>query len=255
MTRLAVLIAVEKLGHGKTDTGRYLFRLTEIDAGNLFQRRAVHRHDALIGLHALALIDGEGEYALTKKLRRRGLAILDGSSQCILVVTSIGAKRIRRGEISHEKIDGSVALGLNCELAIKFQRSTEQCRQHQCFCKQPCNRRRIIMATQNGVEKRPKLHRTATNIQALDLEGNNPVISGKVEVLQFHGCFRHHLAPSHRSSRALSPTFTQTGRQAEPLGRSKMSGMSVEAPALGTARLKADKWCRLQANSRARRQA
>ncbi|MNE11882.1 hypothetical protein D3C80_1046580 [compost metagenome] len=107
------------------------------------------------------------------------------------------------------------------------------------------------MTTENGVQERPELHRTATNIQAFDLEGNNPVVSGKVEVLQFHSCFRHHLTPSRRSSRVLSQTFTQTGRQAEPLGRSKVPGTcQLKRLHESTAHLKADRWCRLQANSR-----
>jgi len=84
---------------------------------------------------------------------------------------------------------------LNGKLAVELQGCAQKRRQHDRLRQKAGHRRGIFMAPEDRVQKRAKLDRTTTNVQAFHLEGDNPVIAGEVEITQFNSGFRHGLLP------------------------------------------------------------
>src|SRR5690606_40347030 len=119
------------------------------------------------------MIDGEGENTRSEEFRRRGASGRDGVSERFFVVAGIGAEAVRRGEIRNEKIDGTITLRLEGELAFELQGGSEQGRQDKRFGEQAGNRGRIIVATENAVEKRSELDRPAAHVEPFHLEGHD----------------------------------------------------------------------------------
>jgi hypothetical protein len=73
----AVVARRHLTGDRKPHISRDLLRLAEIGARHLVERLAVQFDNALIALGELALVDGEGERAIAKQVRRRNLTRLD----------------------------------------------------------------------------------------------------------------------------------------------------------------------------------
>ncbi|MNL66505.1 hypothetical protein D3C87_1909850 [compost metagenome] len=81
-------------------------------------------------MHADALINGERKNACSQQFRRSGLALGNGRIQPFLIKTGVGTHAFRRGEVRDQKVHWAVPLGLQGQLAGKFQRSANESRQN-----------------------------------------------------------------------------------------------------------------------------
>src|SRR6516225_29471 len=72
----------------------------------------------------------------------------------------------------------AVALGLEDEAALEFERRAEQHRKHDRLAQKLRHWRRITVARKNRIDRRAEAHDTPPQIERLDLEGQDRVICG-----------------------------------------------------------------------------
>ena len=106
----AAVAGQDQLAHRQPDVGRNLLGLAEIGLRRLLQADAVERHDALIALRVLALVDGERQNAVAEQFAGSMPRPRDRRRQAVRIEAGIGAQRMRRREIGDEQVDRAVVL-------------------------------------------------------------------------------------------------------------------------------------------------
>ena len=142
----------------------------------LFEVAAFERHQALIAAHLRALVDGHGEMAVAEQLALARGAVGDRLVDARGIEAGAGPHLAGRGEIHHQHAHRSVALGLQDEAAVDLERRAEHDREHDRLAEQLRHRRRIVVAPQDGVDRRPEPHDAAAQIERLDRERQDGVV-------------------------------------------------------------------------------
>ena len=176
MPARAVLAGAKLFGDGKPHARRNLLRAGKIFMRGLFEVAAFERHEPLVAAHLRALVDGHGEMAVTEQLAGRGRAVGNRASDARGIEAGAGPHFAGRGEIDHQHAHRPVALGLQDEAAVDFERRAEHDREHDRLAEELGHRRRIIVAAQDGVDRRPEPHDAAAQIERLDRERQDGVV-------------------------------------------------------------------------------
>jgi hypothetical protein len=93
-----------------------------------------------------------------------------------------------RGKIDDQHAHRAVALGLQDEAAVEFEARAEHHRQHDGLAEQFCHRRRVIMATQDGIDRGTEPYDAAAHVERLDRERQDRVIeSGLIGLANRNG--------------------------------------------------------------------
>ena len=100
----------------------------------------------------------------------------DGGSDALGIEAGAGPHLAGRGEIDHQHAHRSVALRLQNEAAVELQRRTEHHREHDRLAEQFRNRRRIIVAGQNGIDRSPEPHDAAAQVERFDGKRQDRVV-------------------------------------------------------------------------------
>ena len=181
--RRARLAAARELRHGDPHRGRDLLGLLEVGVRHLFEAVALERDDALVAVHVDALVDGHREMALAEQLAGLGLAALDRARHRVGVEAGIAAQAVRRVEVDDDQVHRPIGLGLEDEAALELQRRADQRSQHHRLAEEAGDRRRIVVAVEDGIERRPEPDGAAAAIERLEGEGHDDVVAalGAVE--------------------------------------------------------------------------
>ena len=167
----------EFFGHRQAHAGRNLLRARKIFMRGLFEVAAFQRHQPLIAAHFRTLIDGHGEVAAAEQLAGRGGVGGDRLGDAFGVEAGAGPYLAGRGEIDHQHAHRPVALGLQDEAAVEFERGAEHDPEHDRLAEQLCHRRRIIVAAEDGVDRGAEPHDTAAQVERLDRERQDRVVA------------------------------------------------------------------------------
>ncbi len=171
-----VLTAAKFLGDRKPHARGDLFGAQKIFVRGMLEVLALERNEPLIAAHVRALIDRHGKVAVAEQLRRLGFAGGNRGSDAIGVEACTRAHFARRGEIDDQHAHRPVALGLQDETALKLKRRAQHDGQHDGFAEQLGDRERIIVIAQDGIDRRPKPHNAATQIQCAHFKRQDRVI-------------------------------------------------------------------------------
>ena len=163
--------------HGEPDEGGQLLGLAEIGVGSLGQGLAFERHHALIALGLDAAVDGHGEMTLAEQPPVGGKL-----GHPLGREARIAAQAARHLIIGDEEIDRSVGRGLEDELALGFERGAEQRGERHRLAEQPRHRFRIIVAREDGIDRRPELDQAPEHLGLLGLEGQDQIVRGDAEL-------------------------------------------------------------------------
>ena len=140
------------------------------------QAGAFERDDALITLGMLALIDGEREIAGADQMRHRECGVGAELGELGHVELRIAADRAGGGDVGDHHADRPVALGLEREDALVFERARQRHGERDRLAQHGGNRRRIGMALQDGVDNRSQSHQPSAQAEGVDLERLDDVV-------------------------------------------------------------------------------
>ena len=101
----------------------------------------------------------------------RGLAGLDRAGHARRVEARAGAHLAGAAEIDHQHADRPVGLGLQDEAALDLQRRAEQHGQRDGLAEQLGDRRRIVVAREDLVDRRPEPHDAAAQVEGATSNG------------------------------------------------------------------------------------
>ena len=180
MPARAVFAGAEFLGDRKPHARRNLLRARKVFVRGLLEIAAFERDKPLVAAHLRTLVDGHGEMAVTEQLAGRCGVGGDRRGDALGIEAGAGPHLARRGEIDHQHAHRSVALGLQDEAAIEFERGAQHDREHDRLAEQLCHRRRIIVAPQDGVDRRPEPHDAAAQIERLDRKRQDGVVEPRL---------------------------------------------------------------------------
>ena len=102
---------------------------------------------------------------------------LDRLRHRIGIEAGIAAKAIGRVEVDDDEVHRPIGLGLEDEAALELQRRADQRRQHHRLAEEAGDRRGIVVAVEDGVERRPEPDGAAAAIERLEREGHGDVVA------------------------------------------------------------------------------
>ena len=172
----AVRTRPQLLGHRQAYAGRDLLRAQKVFVRCVLQILALERDDALIAGGIRPLVDGHGEVPATEQRSRIGRARGDGVGDARSVEAGAGAHLAGRGVVDDQHADRPVALGLQDEAAVEFQRRAEQHREHDRLAQQLRYRCGIVVPREDGVDRRTEAHDPPAQVERLDLKGQDGVV-------------------------------------------------------------------------------
>ncbi len=159
------------------DAGRQLLGLAEIGVRAIGERGAFERHDALIALGMLALVDREGEPAVAEQARHVALGRFRTAAQrhgeLPGIELGIAAQRTIRREIGDQQADRAIAGDLQGEDAVILERRGERTAQHHRLGQRPRHGERIAVAPDHRIQRRAETHEAAAYAQRIELEGES----------------------------------------------------------------------------------
>ena len=169
-----------------------------LGALEILRRRALQpapfqRHDALVARRQAVRLYGEGEVALAEQIAAGAVA------QRLGVEARQRPQIGRRVEVDQQHVERPVALRLQLEAALLLQRRAEQHRQRRRLGDDAGDGGRVIVALQDGVERRPEPRHAPSRREPLDGIGSDDVVAGDVgdvADLVGHGAS----APKHQAS-------------------------------------------------------
>ncbi|MNE15829.1 hypothetical protein D3C80_1087510 [compost metagenome] len=172
------------LTHGQAHLGRHLFRLGEIVFGAQRQAFALDRGDALGALEVLAPVDGHDEDALAQQRPGAGAGEAFGRlGHLVRIKAAEAAHRPRRVVVGHHIAHRTVALGLDDQTALEFQRRADDGGQDAGLAQQGGDGLRIGVGRQDLVHDLAQPHQAAAHGPTFDLEGGGEVIGRSGEGL------------------------------------------------------------------------
>ncbi len=136
-----------------------LLGLAEIGERGVGQAAARQRHDALIALHLLARIDGDGEMPAAEQRAFVEAAVGGGRGKARLVAAHVAAHAPGSLEVDDEEVEDAVGLGLHDELAVEFQRGAEHGRQRHRLAQRLRDRIGHVVMRQDRVDGRARAAR------------------------------------------------------------------------------------------------
>jgi len=96
------------------------------------------------------------------------------------VKTGAGAYLAAAAQIAYQHAHRPVGLRLQDETALEFQRRAEQHGEHHGLAEQPGDWLRIIMARENGVDRRPEPHHLAAQLEGGNGERHDGIVGGEL---------------------------------------------------------------------------
>jgi len=87
-----------------------------------------------------------------------------------------GAHPAGRGEIDHQHTHRPVALGLQNETALELQGGAQHDGEHDGFAKKLGDRQRVVVAAEDGIDRRSEPYDAAAQIERADLERQDRII-------------------------------------------------------------------------------
>ncbi len=142
----------------------------------LFEAAAIERDQALIAVHVAALIDGHGEMAAAEQFAAGGLAGRDRGRDALAVEARTGPHPPAGHVVDHQHAHRPVALRLQDEAAVEFQRGAEQDGERDGLAEQLGDRRRIVVPREDIVDRGAEPHHAAAQIERRHLERQDGVV-------------------------------------------------------------------------------
>ena len=144
---------------------------------------------------------------------------LDRPRHRIGIEAGIAAEAIRRVEVDDDQVHRTIGLGLEDEASLELQRRADQRSQNHRLAEEAGDRRRIVVAIEDGVDCRPEPDGAAAAIERLEREGNGDVVAAfraiEAKVLQVR-FGRHRKNPiswgADSRQRPLSMTSAEVAR-------------------------------------------
>ena len=144
--------------------------------GGVFEVLALERNEPLIPAHVGTLVDGHGEMAAAEQLARVSGVGGDGGGNPFGVKARAGAHLAGRCEIDDEHAHRSVALRLQDETALELERGTQHDGEHDGLAQELGHRERIVVAAQDGIDRRPQPHNAAAQVECAHFKRQDGVI-------------------------------------------------------------------------------
>src|SRR6266508_1768986 len=173
-----VCARAQLLGHCQAHSCGDLLRAKKIFVRRVFEPLALERHDPLIAGGIRSLVDGHGQMSAAEQRAWIGRANCNGLRNAGGIKAGAAAHLTGRGVVDDQHPHRPVALGLENETAFEFQGRTEQYGKHNPLAQKLRHRRGITVTRQDRVDGRAKTHDPATQIERLDLEGQDRVVDG-----------------------------------------------------------------------------
>ena len=165
------------MADGEAHLGRDLLGLLEIVFGAQGQAAALDGGDPLVAVEVGALIEGHDEDALAEQAVGAGAGVIGGKGgELVLVIAAVAAESPLGAIVTDNVAHRAVALGLDDQPPVEFERRTDQGGQRAGLAQQFGDRRRIGMGRQHGVDSRTHADDAAAHGLAVNLEGGNPVV-------------------------------------------------------------------------------
>ena len=160
----------------QANPARNLLGLAEILVSGLFQALPVERDDALIARRIGALVDGHGEMALAQQFAGRDRLRVDRRREPVGVVAGHGTVAIGCVEIDDQHRDRPIALGLELETPLAFERGAEHDGQRRRLGEDARDGLGIMMPLQDLIERGTKPDDPAAYVEIRHGEGQHPVV-------------------------------------------------------------------------------
>src|SRR4029450_202830 len=173
-----VCARAQLLGHCQANSCGDLLRAKKIFVRRVFEPLALERYDPLIAGGIRSLIDGHGQMPAAEERACISRANCNGVRNAGGIKTGAAAHLAGCGVVDDQHPHRPVALGLENEAAFEFQGRTEQYGKHDPLAQKLRHRRGITVTRQDRVDGRAKTHEPATQIERLDLEGQDRVVDG-----------------------------------------------------------------------------
>ena len=170
------LIRAGRFAKAQGKAGRQLFGLGEIGFGTGGQRPTGQRRDALIGGHALALVDHDREIAFADLLKRGVIG------QPVRIIAGIGADARRLAfllgavVIGRDHPNGTFGLHLQRQFPTQLDRLADQCGQQRHLGHQRFDLRRIVVLFQDAFQHAIKPRHAAAHVDIIKLKGQNGIV-------------------------------------------------------------------------------
>src|SRR4029079_15948469 len=177
LPRRAVLSRRVVPRHGKPHEGWELLRLVEIAEPRLADTFAGKRDNALIALHVLAGIDGDGEMPTTEQ---RPLLYAFCGTDTFRVVARIGAQPSWRLVTDDEEIQEAVGLGLQGQLAIDLEGRAEHGGQRPRIAQRVREGCRCRVMRKDLVDRRSQTHQAADDARAYGTERQHEIVARRL---------------------------------------------------------------------------
>src|SRR5713226_6099171 len=187
----AAVTTPQLFGHGKSHLGGDLFGAQEVFMRGLFEAATRKGNETLVAAHVRPLIDRHGKVAAAQKVARRHTPSLPSPAcgggkggghvaENRRIELGAGPHLSGAAVIHHDHAHPAIGLGLQDETTVEFERRAEQNGQNNRFAKQLGNRRRIGVAAENIVERRPQPDHPAAQVKSCDFERNNCIVGREV---------------------------------------------------------------------------
>src|SRR4029450_3163450 len=173
-----VCARAQLLGHCQANSCGDLLRAKKIFVRRMFEPFALERHDPLIARGIRSLVDGHGQMPAAEPRPCISRANCNGVRNAGGIKTGAAAHLAGCGVVDDQHPHRPVALGLENEAAFEFQGRTEQYGKHDPLAQKLRHRRGITVTRQDRVDGRAKTHDPTTQIERLNLEGQDCVVDG-----------------------------------------------------------------------------
>ena len=143
----------------------------------LLQVAAFERDKALVAAHVRSLVDGHRQMTVAEKLAGRSRLRGYGCGNALGVEPRAGPHLAGRDEVHDQHAHRPVALRLQNEAAVEFERGAEHDGEHDRLAEQLGDRQRVVVAGQDGVDRGPEPHDAPAQIERVDFERQDRVVA------------------------------------------------------------------------------